>query len=313
MYDIIIIGAGPAGIYGTYYANHNGLKVLLIEMDENIGGKPLKFFPLKPIDDFPGMMNITGQEFTDALVHQLESKKEKHLYEIKTNTNIESLEKKDDVFYVKDDQENVYQSKYVILATGYTSFKYRTIDEKINQSNKEIHHYITDLKKFKNKNVVILGGGDSAFDQALLLKDHAKQITIIHRSENFKAHHHTLNEVKKIKNINVITNTIIECVHDAQINLIDNNKKQTSMQYDELLICWGIEMVPNKLSKSDLFNKMFKLEVNEKLESTKLNNLYGVGNINDSKTKELILIVIADMVKVILDIMQKENIKLTYH
>ncbi len=313
IYDIIIIGAGPAGIYGTFYATYCGLKVLLVEIDHFIGGKPIKFYPVKPIHDFPGLIDITGQELTEKLINQLETMKSKNLYEIKTDVDIVGIEKSNELFTLTDQRNEKYKSKYVILATGYTSFKYHTIEEQKVFTKKDFHHFIDDFKKFQDKNVVVLGGGDSAFDQTYLLRDIAKQITLIHRSEKYRAHHDIVEKVKNCKNVNIISNHIVEKVEDNKITIVDtiNNDSQI-VNYDELLICWGVELMPNNLSRTNILNKMYKLEVNEKLESININNLYGVGNVNDRKDKDLIINVQAQMIKVILDILAKEKISIPY-
>lgn len=311
MYDIIIIGGGPAGIYGTYYAAFNGLKVLLIEIDEEVGGKPLKLYAQKPIHDFPGLIDITGENLIINLLEQLNTIKDKSLFEIKTKTDISCIKNQNDLFVLKDTNNNIYKSKYLIFSTGYSSFKFKSIDqEKIKTKNK-INFHVNNVEKFLNKKVAIFGGGDSAIDYANLIANVAKEICLIHRSNNFKAHKASFKKACDNKKIKIYANHNVEKIEDNDIFLINNdNNKILSLNYDELIICYGIEMIHNNLSKTGVLNKIFKLEVNEKCESINQKNLYGVGNINNKKNKDLILISITEIVQVIIDIMDKEHIQI---
>lgn len=236
IYDIIILGAGPAGIYGTYYANLNGLKVLLLEIDQFIGGKPMKLYPLKPIYDIPGFTHVTGKEYAQHLIDQLHSQHHRGLYEIKTQTDIVDIKKQDNIFHLTDQHQQVYQGKYVILATGYSSFQYHSIPKEQVLTNKPIHYVIDDLSKFKDKKVVIFGGGDSAFDNALLLKDVAKSITLVHRNDKFKAHHHSIHTLQEVAHANILTNTLIESVNDKEI-VLKQGSTTINLDYDEIIVC----------------------------------------------------------------------------
>lgn len=315
MYDIIILGAGPAGIYGTFYACFNGFKVLLIELDNEIGGKPLKLYPQKPIHDFPGLVNVTGKELVSKFVDQLNSLDEKNkTFEILKNVDINKVEKEDEIFKLFDTKNNVYKSKYVILATGYSSFKFKSLDENILQTKKEINYHIKNIEQFKNKDVVILGGGDSAIDYANMLSNCCKNISIIHRSNEYKAHKNSIEKVKEKNNIIFYSNYKIHVINDKKIVCSHNeNNEKKEIIYDEILICYGIEMLKNNLSKTGLLNNIFKLEVDEKFESINHKNLFAIGNAKSSKNKDLIAISVSEIINVILEIMNKENKKINHH
>lgn len=314
MYDIIIIGAGPAGIYGTYYAAFNGLKVLLIEIDNEIGGKPLKLYAQKPIHDFPGLIDITGEQLINNLIQQLNSLKDKELFTIKTNTDICKIEHKNDLFHLKDTNNNSYQSKYLIFSTGYSSFKFKNIEnEKIKTKNK-INFHVKNIEKYLNKKVCIFGGGDSAIDYANLISNVAKEINIIHRSNIFKAHKSSLKKCEENKKIKIYSNYNVNEINDENVLIINNeNNNKIFLEYDELIVCYGIEMLQNNLINTGVLNKIYKLEVDTNCESINQKNLYGVGNINNKKTKDLILISISEIVIAITEIMNKEHKHITHH
>lgn len=307
-YDVIIIGAGPAGIFGTFFSVFNGLKVLLLENDSEIGGKPIKFYPNKPIYDFPGFASITGEELINNFIKQLNTvSKEK--YDILTNIDICDIEKKDDLFKLTDLNKNIYNCKYLILSFGFSSFKFKTINEDKIKTKNKIKYFINDKEEFINKKISIFGGGDSAADYANFLSKNNK-VNLIHHSSDFKCNISSQESFLNNDSINIYKDYAIDYIDDNKIFLIcNNNKKKKSLEYDHLLVFYGVELLKNNLLKSKVLNGKVKIDVKDNNESHCTENMYAAGNVVNKKRKDTILTAVNDILNIVDDIARKEKNK----
>ena len=276
MEDLIIIGAGPIGLYGATLAALHNLKGKIIESTSKVGGQLSSLYPEKYIIDLPGFTKITAQDFINNLEDQFLSNSN-HL-ELKLNENVINFEKIDDVIYVYTNKET-YQTKCLLITSGMGLFTPRKIGLENESNISNIIYNVESKDSLKNKDVIILGGGDSAVDWALLLEDVANKVTIIHRRNDFRAQS---GSVEKMENssINILRNKgVVSAKKESEkcILVIEDNetKKLEDLSCDIVFVQYG--QVPSK-DNFPVIKKNNLIEVNVSYE-TSLENVFACGNI----------------------------------
>ena len=194
--DAIIIGAGPTGLFAVHQLGIIGLKCEVIDNLDRAGGQCIELYPDKPIYDIPAIPECTGEELTKGLLKQIEP--------FKTNFHlgqrVDELKQEKDFWIVKTNKGNIFSAPNVIIAGGVGSFEPRKLSLKEAEQfeDKQIFYSVTNKNLFKDKNISIFGGGDSALDWALELSKN-NQITLIHRRDEFRGAAHTLSQIKKLE------------------------------------------------------------------------------------------------------------------
>lgn len=208
IYDVTIIGGGPSGLYSAFYAGLRDLKTKIIEFQPQLGGK-LHIYPEKIIWDIGGLPATPAEKVIKNLVKQgLTFDPTVHV-----NTKVDFISKVEDLFEIHTNMGDIHYSKKVIIAVGggiYNPIKLR-IDgaEKYEVSN--LHYTIKGLQNFRNKSVLISGGGNSAIDWAKDLIDIAKSITVIYRGDKLSAHEAQVKMLTE-RGVPIITNTEIHAL-----------------------------------------------------------------------------------------------------
>ena len=200
MYDVVIIGSGPAGIYASYYCGFQKLKAVCLEALPFSGGQLINVYKDKYIYDIPGFDKITAGEFIAKLENQYAPFKE----EVPTlyGQSVKEITKTDEGFTVKTDKDS-FETKTIIVSTGAGQFKPRPIG--IPQTDQFTNiHYVADVATYKDKEVVVFGGGDSAIDFALMIEKVAKSVALVHRRDEFRAHAHSV-DLLKASSIRLLT------------------------------------------------------------------------------------------------------------
>src|SRR5690554_1107804 len=177
IYDITIIGAGPTGLFTAFYGGMRNASVKLIESLPHTGGQLTALYPEKYIYDVAGFPKIRAQQLVDNLEEQLS------LFDttIELGQSVEKVEKLEDgTFKLTTDTNQVHYSKVIIITAGNGAFEPRRLNVKNSEDFEGInlHYYVKDMQQFKDEHVVILGGGDSAVDWALMLEPIAKKVTL---------------------------------------------------------------------------------------------------------------------------------------
>ena len=286
MLDLIIIGAGPTGLYGAFYAALNNLNTLILEIDNEIGGAPRKMFPEKFLYDIPGFLEITGNDFVKNLIEQLETQKN---WSIKTNIHITRIEENLNFYRLFDDKNNTYEAKYIIFATGYGSFKFKSLDKSIVKGNTIINHVISNINLYKNKKIVICGGGNSAIDYSLMLSnENTNEIQLIHHSENFRALEENIKKLEHKKNVKIYKGYEIKNIQDNNIEIVKNNDSY-KLDFDEIFVFYGIELISNETNKLKIFNDKKKIEVDDNLESIVYKNIFACGSVTNRQLNNLLI------------------------
>jgi len=195
--DVVVIGAGPVGLFAVFELGLLDLKCHLIDILDRPGGQCAELYPEKPIYDIPGFPVVTGQGLTDNLLQQIAPFNP----EFHFNRMVNTLEKQEDgSFRLTTDADETFIAKVVVIAAGGGSFqpKRPPVEGIDAYENKSVFYAVRKMEDFRNQDVVIVGGGDSALDWTLNLQPIARSLTLVHRRDAFKAAPASVNRMKEL-------------------------------------------------------------------------------------------------------------------
>lgn len=192
--DVLVIGAGPAGLYATYYSGFRGFKTILMDALPELGGQITAMYPEKSIFDIAGFPNVKGRDLVDGLVTQMMS----HSPTVLLNQMAMSLQSHDDFVSVTTKSGEEIQAKAMVICGGIGSFTPRELPALKDYESRGLVYFVPKLDVHQDKDIVIVGGGDSAFDWALSLAPIARSIKIVHRRDSFRAHATSVEAVKEL-------------------------------------------------------------------------------------------------------------------
>ena len=300
--DILIVGAGPVGLFTVFEAGLLGLKCHLIDNLDKIGGQCAELYPEKPIYDIPGVPFQTAQQHVDALIEQIKPFE----YEISLNERVDSISEDSNENNItrwrvatSDGQEFI--TKNIFIAAGAGSFEPRrppNIENPDALMENGISYAVQSKKRYVNKDVVIFGGGDSALDWTVELADIAKSISLVHRRDAFRGAQHTeaqMRELVKQGKVNLLTpyqiHSIVgeDKVTGAELKNFDT-KEIEEVAADELLFLFGLNKKLGPILDWELELNEKKISVNTENFQTNKDGIFAVGDINDYPGKlDLIL------------------------
>ena len=192
--DVLIIGAGPCGLFAVFELGLLDMKTHLVDILDKIGGQCAELYPEKPIYDIPGVPYTTAQGLVEALMAQIKPFNPSfHLQEM-----VESIEKTGDpLFRIKTDQGKLFEAKIVVIAAGGGSFqpKRPPIPGIEPFEGKSVFYAVRKMEAFRGKRILIVGGGDSALDWTLNLAPLASHLTLLHRRDQFRAAPDSVNKM----------------------------------------------------------------------------------------------------------------------
>ncbi len=281
--DVIIIGAGPVGLFAVHQLGIKGIKAIVIDNLDKAGGQCIELYPEKPIYDIPAVPECTGKELTDRLLEQIKPF-ETNFY---LNERVDELKSEGDNWIVKTTSNKQFSAPNVIIAGGVGSFEPRKLNLKDAEKfeGKSVFYAIRNKDEFKNKNISIFGGGDSALDWSLELSKFSK-ITLIHRREEFRGAKHTLSQIKILeKEGKVIIKTPfqlenIEGNDKIESIIIKNeNGKTEKIKTDIILGFFGLIMKLGPIAEWGLNMDKKTIEVNPKNFETNKKGIFAVGDI----------------------------------
>lgn len=190
-YDIVIIGAGPAGLFAAYYAGFRGMKTAMFDGLPQVGGQIATMYPEKKIHDVAGFAGIKGSEFVAQLLEQ----SRRQDYDLFLSEAISTLVAEGDSYRLTTDKGRSLLAKSIVIAAGLGKCEPRTLPELDGIASANFMHFVPDLSVLKGQDVVVAGGGDSAVDWALAAVPLAKSVTVIHRRNRFRAHESSVKEM----------------------------------------------------------------------------------------------------------------------
>ena len=198
--DLLIIGAGPTGLFAAYYAGFRGHRVAVVDSLPELGGQITAMYPEKQIFDVAGFPSVKGRALVDGLVEQAATAKPEYLLD---RTAI-GLEQDDDGVTVSLDDGTEVRAGAVLITAGIGKFSPRPLPAGEGWVGRGMEFFVPSFEPYAGKDVVIVGGGDSAFDWALNLQGIARSIALVHRRDAFRAHERTVQQVKE-SDVEIIT------------------------------------------------------------------------------------------------------------
>ena len=282
--DVIIVGAGPVGLFAVHQLGIKGLNAVVIDNLDKIGGQCIELYPDKPIYDIPGVPECTGKELTDKLLKQIKPFKT----ELFLNERVDEVRQDNkDEWTVKTNKGNEFLSPNIIIAGGVGSFEPRKlpIKEAEKFEGKYLFYSVKNKDDFKGKNITVFGGGDSALDWALELSKFSK-INLIHRRNEFRGAPHTLSELKKLeKEGKVLIKT--PCQLDAiegeenikSITLKFDDGKVEKINTDIVLSFFGLIMKLGPIAEWGLNMDKKTVQVNSENFQTNKKGIFAAGDI----------------------------------
>ena len=190
--DITIIGGGPTGLFASFYTGMRAATAQIVDALPELGGQLTALYPEKYIFDVGGFAKILAKDLVKALKEQVDQFHHKaHL-----NQNVTALERNDDHFVLVTDTDR-FPTRAIVIAGGIGAFAPRRLPQACAEPwyGRGIFDRVSDPEEFRGQSIVIIGGGDSAFDWAQQLRDRAKAVTLVHRSDKYRAHGATVAEI----------------------------------------------------------------------------------------------------------------------
>ena len=290
--DIIIIGAGPCGLFTVFEAGLLKLKCHLIDALPQPGGQCAEIYPKKPIYDIPAFPEILAGELVDNLMKQIEPFKP----EFTLGERAESIEKtEDDQFIVTTNKGTKHQAPVVAIAGGLGSFEPRKppISNLTEYEDKGVEYIIKDPEIYRGKDVVISGGGDSALDWAIFLADGvAESVALVHRRNSFRGH---LDSVQKV--MDMAEKGQIRLITEAEVVGIEGENKvervvvkhktegEVTIPTEHWIPLFGLSPKLGPIDNWGLEIEKKAIKVNTVDYSTNIPGIYAIGDVNTYEGK----------------------------
>ncbi len=284
--DVVIIGAGPVGLFAVFELGLLDLKCHLIDILDRPGGQCAELYPEKPIYDIPAWPVISGHDLTERLLEQIAPFGPEYHY----NRMVTRLEKQSDgSFIVETDENELFHSKIVVIAAGGGSFQPKRppvpgIEE---YEDNSVFYSVRRMEEFRDQDLLIVGGGDSALDWTLNLHPLAKSITLVHRRPEFRAapdsvkKMHALVDAGKMKLcIGQITELDGENGVLSNVTIKAKDGDLTNVKVDRLLPFFGLTMKLGPVADWGLNLNENLIDVDTEKFETSETGIYAIGDIN---------------------------------
>ena len=283
--DVIIIGAGPVGLFAVFELGLLDMKCHLIDILDVPGGQCAELYPEKPIYDIPAIPVCTGQELTDKLLEQI--KPFEPIFHL--GQMAESIVKSENGNWIVTTDSNVsLEAPVIVVAAGGGSFvpKKPPLKDIEEYEGSSVFYSVKKMETFRNKNLVIAGGGDSALDWTLSLQPIAKSLTLVHRRDDFRAAPDT---IKKMRNLVSENKMVLEI---AQLNEIKGSsgnieslrvkgdRGEYDIKCDTLLAFYGLTMKLGPVANFGINLDRNLIPVDTEKFETDVEGIFAIGDIN---------------------------------
>ncbi|SHI34800.1 NAD(P)/FAD-dependent oxidoreductase [Pseudozobellia thermophila] len=286
--DILIIGAGPTGLFAVFEAGLLQLKCHLIDALPQAGGQCSEIYPKKPIYDIPGFPEVLAGDLVDNLMKQIEPFQPGFTL----GERAETIEKLDDgSFVVTTNKGTKHQAPIVAIAGGLGSFEPRKplLDNLRKYEDNGVAYMIKDPEVYRNKRVVIAGGGDSALDWSIFLADVASEVTLVHRRNEFRGALDSVEKVQQLKNegkINLITPAEIVGLHGedtleaVSVRKTTNPDEVVTLEVDNFVPLFGLSPKLGPIADWGLEIEKNAIKVDTFDYQTNVPGIYAIGDVN---------------------------------
>ncbi len=271
-YDIIIIGAGPAGLTAGIYAGRQGTKTLILDK-EITGGAGLE---VPSMENYPGFELIAGM----SLIEKIKKQTEKNAT-IKEMEGVESIEKIDDDFKIIT-SKNEYIGRSIIFATGTTHRLLKVPGEKEFKGRGVCYCATCDGLLYKDKDILMIGGGNSAVQEAIFLNNIGCNVTIVHRRDELRAEEYLQNKLKE-KKIPIIWNSFVKEIKGNQfiesVVLSNKDNEIQELKVQGIFIAIGDMPLTNVAKNFGIELNEYNQIITDKTQRTNINNVYAAGDV----------------------------------
>lgn len=275
--DVVIIGAGPSGMFASFYCSMRGMSSVVIDPLEMLGGRVSALYPEKYIYDIAGFDKIKAVDLINNLEKQMMRFKDE--IDVLLNNEVQEVIKEDEQFKVVTDKTEI-TAKAVIVAAGSGAFQPRKLNLE-GEDATNIHYHVSDMSKFKKKKVAIFGGGDSAVDWSLMLNEVADEVNVIHRRDEFRAHEKSVDELKA-SSVNIHTPYTAKQLicENNQINklVISSKEEEKTIEVDEVIVNYGFIAKLGNIEKWGLDIEKNKIKV-DSMQKTNIEGIFAIGDI----------------------------------
>jgi thioredoxin reductase (NADPH) len=284
--DVVIIGAGPVGLFAVFELGLLDIKAHLVDILDKVGGQCAELYPEKPIYDIPGIPLITGHGLTEALMQQIKPFGPTfHLGEMVTT--VEKIG--DPLFRVVTDRGKVFEAKTVVIAAGGGSFqpKRPPINGIEPYEDKSVFYAVRKMEAFRDKRLLIVGGGDSALDWTLNLQPLAKRLTLVHRRDDFRGAPDSVNKMRALvaagaMDLKIGQVTLLEG-SDGQLSAASvkgNDGTVARIECDAMLPFFGLTMKLGPVADWGIKMEDELIPVDTGTFETNIPGLFAIGDIN---------------------------------
>ncbi len=285
--DILIIGAGPTGLFTVFEAGLLKLKCHLIDALPQSGGQCSEIYPKKPIYDIPAFPEILAGDLVHNLMEQIKPFAPGFTLGERAET-IEKLE--DETFVITTNKGTKHKAPIVAIAGGLGSFEPRKppIPSIVDFEDKGVEYMIREPELYRNKKVVIAGGGDSALDWSIFLTDIASEVTLVHRRNEFRGALDSVEKVQELKDsgkINLITPAevigIVGEEHVIGVTISEKDKEPYTLETDHFIPLFGLSPKLGPIADWGLEIEKNAIKVNNALDyQTNIPGIYAIGDVN---------------------------------
>jgi thioredoxin reductase len=281
VYDLTIVGAGPTGLFAAFYAGLRQMKTKIIDALEEPGGQVAVLYPEKYIFDVPGFTKILAKDLVKNLVDQAFQYHPTVVF----GERVTTLHKENGVIELGTDKGTKHYSKAVLVAAGVGAFSPNRLEAPgaSDYEGKGVYYFVKDKSIFKDKNLLIVGGGDSAVDWALNIKGTARKITLVHRRDVFRAHEGSVAELMKssveVKLFYEVRRVVGDGSKITQVVIFDNRSQaETKLDVDAILVNIGFRADLGPIKNWGLEISGREITANGKME-TSIPGVYVAGDI----------------------------------
>jgi thioredoxin reductase (NADPH) len=285
--DISIIGGGPTGLFAAFYAGMRGASARIIDALPALGGQLMALYPEKYIFDVAGFPKVLAKDLVrDMALQGLQFGATTHLGEIVTG--LRRVDSSDGGHFVLETSESEYPSRTIIIAAGIGAFEARKlgIDDEDRYEERGLYFKVLDPRQFEGKRVLLVGGGDSAFDWAVNLQGIARSIMLIHRREGFRAHQATINQVQELHRLGkceLRTFWEVKALHGNgrldRVTIVNSKTKQEeTLEIDAVIPLLGFHSDLGAIKEWGLDTEKADIKVDQ-IMSTNVPGIYAAGDI----------------------------------
>jgi thioredoxin reductase (NADPH) len=284
--DLCIIGAGPVGLFAVFEAGLLKMRCHLIDTLPQVGGQLSEIYPYKPIYDIPGYPEIKAQELVERLMEQIAPFDPGFTL----GERVETLVKQDDgSFFVGTNDGTMIHCQVVVIAGGLGCFEPRKpdIEGLIDFEGKGVEYMVKNPETFRNKRVILAGGGDSALDWTIFLSDVTERVTLIHRGDTFRGAPDSAEKVHELANngkIDLILQSNLLSVsgtdHLKEVSFLGRDQVKKSVETDFLIPLFGLSPKLGPIAEWGLTIDKSAIQVNTFDYSTNVDRIYAIGDIN---------------------------------